>query len=603
LTKMLFALFILIQSQNPARLSKVVIAGAAIFLILGITLLVYFVRRLRTTEKEPEEDWNLSRRSLFVADSPPLEPATSEHANADAEIADASEPELNEPRATKILASPYRSEPSALENEPAMTEPVALSQSEPELEPETKISEPSTHSPKTQIFASPSLESQEPLETLAQAPARETMPFDDEIWAGLETKMEESAEHIEPAAPRQTTELRSPSINRTSDTERESIAPELIAHERVESEKVEPEEIEPEKVAPERVEPERVAPERVEPERAARVEQRATREFFEPPRVEQMKSREPFEPPTVKPITPREQAEAMRNRQAPPKATRELYAGGAFGEEAANKLSAADTNLYGQPPESASQAERQTTSLYESRATRELAADAGLNAAASDRLEASIAATPANQARERRAPAGAILGLPLEASHSPIVLGNPAKPANEIGIGSLTSYGKSPDQEGGRGGTIALLLAVLIVGGALAAYFFVPSVNSQVKAWVAQARGIDPNAANQSTEPKATLFPFPSEPDKNMVKAKGAINNISSQTLENLELEVSLERGNGGPSEIRNIPIAPSQIEPTGRGTYEFEYDGSRETGFVVYKIKRLLSNGNPIRFSSPALK
>jgi hypothetical protein len=594
---MLFALFLLIQSQNPARLSIGVIVGAAIFLILGVFLLVYFVRRLKTTEKEAEEDWSLSRRSLFNADA-----AASQQATADAPVADDSEPELTEPRATRILASPYRSEPSALENEPDLTEPLARAQSEPALEPETKIPEPPARPARTELFASPDLEAPESVETLRQEPARDTMPFDDEVWAGLESKLDAP---IEPAAPRQTTELRSPSINRTADAEPENVAPEQIVYEAVE----------PERIEPERIEPARVEPERVEPEKAARVEQRATRAFFEPPLIEQMKRREPFEPPTVKPITPREQAEAIRNQQAAPKATRELYTSGAFGDESANKPAAADTNLYGQSLADASQPERQTTSLYESRGTRELAADPSLNqfTSASDQIEASIAATPANPARERReserreserrAPAGAILGLPLEASHSPIVLGHPAKPANEIGIGSLTNYGNPPDQEGGRSGTIALLLAVLIIGGALAAYFFVPSVNSQVKAWVARARGIDPNAATQSTEPKATLFPFPSEPDKNMVKARGMISNISSQTLENLELEISLERGNGGPAEIRNIPIAPSQIEPTGRGNYEFEYDGSRETGFVVYKIKRLLSNGNTVRFSSPAQK
>jgi hypothetical protein len=196
-----------------------------------------------------------------------------------------------------------------------------------------------------------------------------------------------------------------------------------------------------------------------------------------------------------------------------------------------------------------------------------------------------------------------VLGLPLEGSRGPMVMGEPVRPVDEVGIGSLSAYGKPPVKDGGRGGTIALLLAVLIIGGGLAAYLLLPSVHSQVNAWVARARGVDPNAASQSNEPKAMIFPGLSVPDKNIVKARGRINNISKETLENLEMEISLDRGNGGPSESRNIPITPAQIEPNGFGTYEFEYDGNRETGFVVYKIKRLLSNGSPVKFTSPGQK
>jgi len=184
-----------------------------------------------------------------------------------------------------------------------------------------------------------------------------------------------------------------------------------------------------------------------------------------------------------------------------------------------------------------------------------------------------------------------------------MVLGEPVRATDEIGIGSLSSYGKPVVKDGGRGGTIALLLTVLIIGGGLAVYLLVPSAHSQINAWVARARGIDPNAANQSTEPKVMIFPGLSEPNKNMVKAKGRVNNISKETLETLELKISLDRGNGGPSESRKIAITPAQIEPNGFGTYEFEYDGNRETGFIVYKIKRLLSNDNPVKFTSPGQK
>ena len=62
---------LLLNLLQQGRLSKVVIVGAALLFIAGVSLLVYFYRRYRRIEKEPEEDWDLSRRSLFVNVAPP----------------------------------------------------------------------------------------------------------------------------------------------------------------------------------------------------------------------------------------------------------------------------------------------------------------------------------------------------------------------------------------------------------------------------------------------------------------------------------------------------------------------------------------------------
>src|SRR5215212_1015863 len=67
---MLLLLFSLIQSQQSPRLSPFVIAVAVLAFIIGVSLLVYFFRRIKTSEKEAEEDWSLSRRSLFVNPEP-----------------------------------------------------------------------------------------------------------------------------------------------------------------------------------------------------------------------------------------------------------------------------------------------------------------------------------------------------------------------------------------------------------------------------------------------------------------------------------------------------------------------------------------------------
>ena len=114
-------------------------------------------------------------------------------------------------------------------------------------------------------------------------------------------------------------------------------------------------------------------------------------------------------------------------------------------------------------------------------------------------------------------------------------------------------------------------------------------------------RGVDPNRSTLSGDPKAMIFASRvPETNKNMVKAKGSIDNISKETLEGLAIEIRLERANNQSPEIRTIPITPEQLEPNGHGVYEFEYDGNRETGFIKYTITRLLSNGNELRYTSP---
>jgi hypothetical protein len=59
-------LSLLLQSQ-PTRISKLVWVGAIVIFVAAISMLVYFLTRLKKGEKEQEEDdWRTSRRSLFV---------------------------------------------------------------------------------------------------------------------------------------------------------------------------------------------------------------------------------------------------------------------------------------------------------------------------------------------------------------------------------------------------------------------------------------------------------------------------------------------------------------------------------------------------------
>ena len=383
---MLFALFILIQSQEPPRLSKLVIAAAVLFFIVGISLLVYFLRRLKASEKEAEEDWSMSRSSLFIEP-----PAPSQHTGVDAASAQPSQMEEIEP----VDISPQRSETRILASDPALEELHEIAQSEIAVEPEAEppVVHPRAHEPEiareergTEMLASPLAEVETPARP--EAP-RETTPFGEDIWAELEKREPEIPAPAQPTASDQTALLHSQLIEQASEPQTGKL----------------------------------------EPEPDARVEHRAPRE--------------PFEPPTIKPITPREQSEMMRNQQpAAPRATRDLYASSPRNENAASEPPVSNTRLYGQAYESEARAEQQTSTPYEQRGTRELAAEPAVSDVRStpvgEPVETSFTPAHVNRARERRAPAGAVLGLPAEGAQGPMVLGTPVRSKDEIGIGELS---------------------------------------------------------------------------------------------------------------------------------------------------------------------
>lgn len=503
---MILLLINLLQSEQR-RISWVVIVAAALVLVAGVSLVVYFYRRYKRIEKEAEDDWDASR-GLFVNFARAEKKSDAVESVASIE---ASEPEIQQPpiiQGTRELAS----------------EPVARA-TESETAPEPPIVEaiPPTPPPKearaTEIFASPA-----PAQPSSQPEApSEVTAFDDDVWADLEV-----GEH--PA-----------------------ITAETVAQN--------------------------------EPPRVSRVESSSHREPFEPPRIDPIRHREPFEPPRIEPLSPRQQAETRAlHSQAPP-------------AEPINKPSERHTSLFGSritlagSPSDAKRSDKAET--------LEFAAPA---VPARQDVEPSVASRTAY--KSRLAPAGSVLGLPSEASSQPLILGKPARPTEETGIGALTNYGKDLGPKGGRAGTVVLLLVLALLAGAAAVYVFVPSVHSRTNALVARIRGVDARTAEAASKPKAQVIPsFRPEVNKNMVIARGAVDNISDEPLENLEIEVSLQPGGDAPPEVRRIPVTPSPLPPNERGNFEFEYDGKRDTGFAGYKITRLFSNGTEVKFKSPLQK
>ena len=63
-----------------------------------------------------------------------------------------------------------------------------------------------------------------------------------------------------------------------------------------------------------------------------------------------------------------------------------------------------------------------------------------------------------------------------------MILGEPARPADETGIGALSHYGEDLGPKGGRAGKIVLFVVIGLLLGAAAAYVLVPSVHARVTA-------------------------------------------------------------------------------------------------------------------------
>lgn len=268
-----------IQTQGMGWLTWAIITVVA---ILAFFLIVFLVKRIKNAEKETEDEWSLTQRSIFTNAAPP--PAEyGEHAPTRTAELENSMPEPSQfPGPIPRPAGDTRSLASSEEaRETARTE---LLRSIPAAEPEPPEEEPAPEPPPTfgQRYQPPPRPDQEQqpgergtelltsrgperVENRAKPP-RATTPFNEEAWAGLESEERPAAEPpppVEPAAPVETT-----------------------------------------------------AP--VEPAGEARVDSRS-REMFEPPVIEPMKRRESFEPPVIEPLESPEEPPAARRKAVEPR--------------------------------------------------------------------------------------------------------------------------------------------------------------------------------------------------------------------------------------------------------------------------------------------
>jgi hypothetical protein len=537
LVKISLALLVLIQAQEPPRLSKAVIVGAILVFIVGVSLLVYFFRRYQKTEKEAQDEWDRPEQSLFGAGLPVADREKGHSpSEAEAGVAATESGELRMSGADEGRVAPASDigslhvELSEPESE-IIAEPATQALMSGSIPAQQQSIQPLPARRTTGELASPASERPKQEPDIAGAEAAEATPFDDDVWTGLE---------MPEGAPSGTQLLGAESPAASIEQAAETSSPGGM------------------------VEPSGPGAQ-TELLGVARVDERPPREPFEAPRITPLVHREPWVPPQIELLKPRVQ---------PPIAQPELPE--------------AHTQMLGSSPALSTEQAAPAEAMADAETLRE-------------EIDTPVVARAAvSTVASGRARAGSVLGLPAESSHAPLVLGAPVKARDEIGIGALSNYGKDVDNGGGHGGTIALATVILLLGGGIATYLFVPTVNSRVNAMVGRARGIDPNPPQAIEQPKARVFPARNEANKNMVKARGAVDNISEETLVGLSVEVSLERGNGAPPELLKVAVTPAQLEPKQRGVFEFEYNGNRATGFTGYRIVRLLSGEGEIKFTTP---
>jgi hypothetical protein len=274
-------------------------------------------------------------------------------------------------------------------------------------------------------------------------------------------------------------------------------------------------------------------------EASARVDERPQRQAFVPPTVDPIvPKRKPFEPPRIQPLSPRSEA------PSPP-----LSPGASH------------------PPASRT-AERVTESRKPAAAT-----------------------------------AGSVLGLPAESSNRPLVLGTPTASQEELtGVWTISDYtDRHEDKPKGYLGTISLAIAVLLVGGAVLAYLFVPQVQSYVDRLRERPQPQAQPAADPAQTKARVFITERAAPDRNETRVRGDVYNVSQETLEGLSAEVTLMPNDQTPSKIINVAVQPSPLPPRQPGgiqgaAFEFTYKTKEHPGYNV----RLLSNGVELTTATP---
>jgi hypothetical protein len=466
-------LYSLAQAQQPQKLPWGFLVLFALLALVAVGLIIYFLTRVRKSEKDAEEEWGLSGRGILLAPTTSLPEAGKKIEARPEGAASAAEPEspviagARAPEPEKpVTAAAHAAEPQSISSSVASPEPPAIADS---LEPAhlNIVADAEAHRSVNAVEANPPVagtplalnqdalnqvelhqETVTPPGPQVQHP-EEGSPFDEEVWSQLESP--------EPAV--------------VSARDRNERRPAIDAH------------------------------------KAA------------------------YEPPRIDPIVPHDEP-AVKTARPGPDESRPLAA-------ASQQSSAGTARLEARPP-------------------------------------------VARSAKAVSAAAGSILGLPSEASAGPLIIDRSAVRSEDVAVGTLANYDKTPDDAAGHSGTIALLVVIVLICGCLAAYFALPSVHASINHWVARVRGVDDS---EPSKPVAQIFATMDE-SKERALAKGTLQNISDQSLTGLVVTISLEPRGGGAAVTQDLQVTPDEIPPGQQGAYEVQVETRKYQSYRIVGLK-----------------
>ncbi len=568
---MLLTLILFLQAHPPQKVSWLLWTVGGFFFLAGLGLLIFLIRKRRQLGVEDE----FAVKKLF-ADEPAHKPAAVEPLTYQTQPLSDKEPEISEvEEAPDRLSSLEKNFP---DNAEAVEEPSSEATADetkaevisPAESPEKPVEQmekvfsnrPVEEKTEERIYRPPATAERVFRSASEKVKAKEDVVFSlsnsPQIKEEVPLAVASSEEEPEPIEPRIDEEVadEAPVVEHQTSTlasspESFSALPHPAANENVTT---------PLSSA-------------LEDASSARIEHPASRQNFELPLTKP--SREPFEPPRIEPLV----AQSQQPEPTPFTTSRQT--------KISTPLPSRETRL-----------DREPLAPFESELPQ--TKPAPLTASQPEMVRA-VTAEPAWRAPQAgRKVAGAVLGLPVETSDAPLVIGKPVISEDEIGVTGFRDYGKSPDaSDTGRGGLITLLVVLLLIGGGVAAYFKVPAFHARVDAILARLRTGSSAPETVVEKPKAQVIPSRNpEVNKNIVKARGAVLNISEDTLEELAVEVSFYRGEKV-IETRTVAVTPNTLAPNQQGTYEFEYDGSKSNGFALYSVTKLFSKSGELKFTS----
>jgi hypothetical protein len=175
----MFLIFhLLAQAQQPPRLQWALLVLFALLAVAAVGLLIYFLTRVRKSEKEAEEDWGLSSRGILLTPTAPRGPEAHEKSETPPpEVTPG--PKEAEPPVIAAFGGPSETELTA--ESPAEPE-VALNMPAPVVPDEPAQIVPESARGQGELKEEPTFQVEPQLQPVDQTAS----PFDEDVWSELQ---------------------------------------------------------------------------------------------------------------------------------------------------------------------------------------------------------------------------------------------------------------------------------------------------------------------------------------------------------------------------------------------------------------------------------